>query len=394
MPWDNLWSGVLGWLAQVITPDWNDVIGWLPSLLTALLVLILLMLLGRWALNARLNRSRVPHRLRVAAPPPGVHMPGPSRWPFILPIGAFLIGLSLAVHPGRIAAPTVDAQGSVTAGAGAAASELVNLPLLAIGLAILLVGIVGWYRDARHEWMRLEHPEAVPAAASTALLAARTPPPGAHLPGPSPWPFFVPIALAVLFFGLVFSPALVIGGALMAAIAAAGWYRDAGHEYRQVDAGHPPEPRTRDPERAFPTALVGVYATIAVIAVLLAFAPHIIALVNAKPSAAAVASPAGGGAPVSSVIKLTAKDVKFDLSTFSVPAGKAFTIQFTNDDAVPHNVAIFQGSSASGTNVFRGKVFAGPGVTMTYEVPALPAGSYYFHCDVHPTAMFGTITSK
>jgi cytochrome c oxidase subunit II len=103
---------------------------------------------------------------------------------------------------------------------------------------------------------------------------------------------------------------------------------------------------------------------------------------------------ASGSAAATTVIKLTAKDIKFSTSTLTAPANQAFQIQFTNDDAVPHNVAIFQGTDATGKNVFRGTIFAGPGKTMTYDVPALPAGTYYFHCDVHPTQMFGTLTVK
>jgi cytochrome c oxidase subunit 2 len=113
---------------------------------------------------------------------------------------------------------------------------------------------------------------------------------------------------------------------------------------------------------------------------------------QAKAAATPTAGASGGSA--ATVIKLTAKDVKFSTSTLTAPAGQPFTIQFTNDDAVPHNVAIFEGSNANGKNVFRGKVFPGPGKTMSYNVPALPAGTYYFHCDVHPTVMNGTLTVK
>jgi plastocyanin len=56
-------------------------------------------------------------------------------------------------------------------------------------------------------------------------------------------------------------------------------------------------------------------------------------------------------------------------------------------------VAIFQGTDATGKNVFRGAIVQG-GQSATYNVPALTAGSYYFHCDVHPTLMFGTLTVK
>jgi cytochrome c oxidase subunit 2 len=110
---------------------------------------------------------------------------------------------------------------------------------------------------------------------------------------------------------------------------------------------------------------------------------------QAKAKATPAPAPSG-----QTVIKLSAKDIAFSTSTLTAPANQPFTISFTNDDAVPHNVAIFQGSDATGTNVFRGTVFAGPGKTMDYQVKALPAGTYYFHCDVHPTTMYGTLTVK
>ena len=74
-----------------------------------------------------------------------------------------------------------------------------------------------------------------------------------------------------------------------------------------------------------------------------------------------------------------------------VPAGKPFQIEFENKDSVQHNVAIFDSDKLT-KNFFRGTVFAGP-KTMTYDVPALAAGTYYFHCDVHPN-MTGTIEAK
>jgi plastocyanin len=71
-------------------------------------------------------------------------------------------------------------------------------------------------------------------------------------------------------------------------------------------------------------------------------------------------------------------------------AGKRFTVSFDNQDPVVHNLAIFRGSDATGTNVFRGPVFRGPKVVQE-QVPALRAGDYFFHCDVHPQAMQGKL---
>ena len=65
-------------------------------------------------------------------------------------------------------------------------------------------------------------------------------------------------------------------------------------------------------------------------------------------------------------------------------------VGFANDEPVPHNVAIHEGTTtAVGKELFKGAIF--PGVaTQTYKVPALSAGSYVFVCTVHPN-MVGTL---
>ena len=49
------------------------------------------------------------------------------------------------------------------------------------------------------------------------------------------------------------------------------------------------------------------------------------------------------------------------------------------------------GSDASGASVFKGEIVSSTKVT--YKVPALPAGTYGFICEVHPD-MKGTITAQ
>jgi plastocyanin len=95
--------------------------------------------------------------------------------------------------------------------------------------------------------------------------------------------------------------------------------------------------------------------------------------------------------PDGTTVKVSAQNTAFDTDCLAAPAGIAFTIEFTNNDAgVPHNVDIYdqQGGThlaGAGPTDF----FPGPGTT-TYDVSSLDAGTYFFQCDVHPTAMFGT----
>jgi plastocyanin len=104
----------------------------------------------------------------------------------------------------------------------------------------------------------------------------------------------------------------------------------------------------------------------------------------------ATPAPSAGGAVV--VLKLTAQGIAFDTDTLEVPANTPFQIQFTNNDAgIPHNVAIHK-DSPTGPEVWKGEIFSGVD-TRTYDVPALPAGTYGFVCSVHPN-MTGTLTAK
>jgi cytochrome c oxidase subunit 2 len=97
--------------------------------------------------------------------------------------------------------------------------------------------------------------------------------------------------------------------------------------------------------------------------------------------------PATGGEDCELTIEIAANNTQFDIDEFEVPAETAFCIAFENQEAVPHNVAIYDG----GTALFQGEILNEAG-SIVYEVPALPAGEYRFICDVHPQAMVGDVT--
>jgi plastocyanin len=104
------------------------------------------------------------------------------------------------------------------------------------------------------------------------------------------------------------------------------------------------------------------------------------------------ASPAASGGATGIVLELTASGIQFDRAELTAPAGVPFQIRFANNDAgIPHNVAIHKGSP-TGEVVWEGEIFNGVD-TRTYDVPALPAGTYGFVCTVHPN-MTGTLTVK
>jgi plastocyanin len=113
---------------------------------------------------------------------------------------------------------------------------------------------------------------------------------------------------------------------------------------------------------------------------------------SAGASGAPAGSPAASGAATGTVLELTASGIAFDKTDLTAPAGVAFQIKFTNNDAgIPHNVVIHK-DSPTGEVVWQGEVFNGTD-SRTYDVPALPAGTYGFACIVH-SSMTGTLTVK
>lgn len=95
-------------------------------------------------------------------------------------------------------------------------------------------------------------------------------------------------------------------------------------------------------------------------------------------------------APVSGDVTISVKNTTFNVGELKVPANRPFTIAFTNNDGVPHNVAIYTDGSAS-TKLFVGDLITSS--STVYRVPALKPGRYYFRCDLHPE-MNGTIIAQ
>src|SRR3954447_18630941 len=91
--------------------------------------------------------------------------------------------------------------------------------------------------------------------------------------------------------------------------------------------------------------------------------------------------------PAGSVV-VAAKHVVFVTTDVAVPANTAWTLAFDNQDGVPHNVVIQDGS---GQTVFSSDVFTGPALR-TQAAPALAAGAYTFTCAIH-SDMKGKLTA-
>ncbi len=78
--------------------------------------------------------------------------------------------------------------------------------------------------------------------------------------------------------------------------------------------------------------------------------------------------------------ELETEDLQFGTDCLRVAAGVAFRVELKNRDEAPHTFSIYgEGDEV----IFQGQEVA-PMTDFTYDVPALPGGTYKFQCDVHP----------
>src|SRR3972149_3517645 len=101
----SLLQGFLDWLPPGILPGRNDRMNWVPALRRGLPWLLLLFVVAAWWRSREVNRPRLIGRVREGVPPPGTHLPGPSKWPFVIPVGAVVLFASLVLHPDRAPNP-------------------------------------------------------------------------------------------------------------------------------------------------------------------------------------------------------------------------------------------------------------------------------------------------
>jgi len=255
----ELWTGILEFVAQIIIPVWSNLIQYLPLLVLLGLVAFVALLAWMWQRHGNENRSRVPKPIPAGRKPEDMHLPGPSLWPFVAPVGLLLIVFAIALG---------------------AFESVMTMGLLLLGLTIGVIGILGWYVDASKEYVQVEaggHGTAGEVSAEPPGWSL-TPPEGMHLPGPSAWPLLAPLGLLFLVSGLIFGPAMFIGGAIMAIIAIIGWLGDANKEFDDVEEHGHPSQADRDPEKAWPRRLIPIYFFVGALAILATLLPWLLSL--------------------------------------------------------------------------------------------------------------------
>ena len=94
----------------------------------------------------------------------------------------------------------------------------------------------------------------------------------------------------------------------------------------------------------------------------------------------------------STSLKIVASGTKFDTDCLVGTANQPLTLSYENKDATNHGI-VFLESHTSTDPFFRVDIFSGP-KTQSITIPAQRPGTYAFHCQVHPSAMSGTLVVK
>ena len=89
------------------------------------------------------------------------------------------------------------------------------------------------------------------------------------------------------------------------------------------------------------------------------------------------------GAGGAGALTVSAESLTFNTDEITLSAGEESELSFNNEDSssVQHNIAIYE--EQGGKDLFVGDVIPG-GQAVTYSVPALDKGEFYFQCDIHP----------
>jgi plastocyanin len=111
------------------------------------------------------------------------------------------------------------------------------------------------------------------------------------------------------------------------------------------------------------------------------------------PGSSAAATPAG--TPAGTAIEVATNSdnpLAFVPSTLDAPANTLVTLIYNNNSTLEHNIDFFNGTDATAPSLGATDRVTGPNAprSVTFTTPTTP-GDYYFWCDVHLTAMQGTL---
>lgn len=350
---------LLDFLSPIIVPDWGALVGLIPIGLLLLVLLWLALTIRAFATAGPTRRA--PARVTPVTPE-HLHMPGGSTAPILVAFGAFAVFMGVVIG---------------------------GWALLA-GVVVLIATLLLWGREAVRDYDHVEPARTLPA------VVHEGPPPGVHMPGPSIRPLLGALGTGALFGGLVLGGWVLIIAVIFLIWTLLGWLADFTAEYRNIEDADRTGHLENLPARGWPTSALRLFV-VAFVVVAVAQSGLIGSLGAAAGGAGASGSPsasggaAGGGS--SADLTVVAKDVAFDKRDLSIAGGKAFTIDFKNQDpaGVPHNIQI---KDAGGAIVQDQPTIDG-GKETVYNFNALQPGTYTFICKVHQIPnMTGTLTVK
>ena len=180
------------------------------------------------------------------------------------------------------------------------------------------------------------------------------------MPGPSWRPIIGALGTALLMLGLVFGGWLLAVGVLALILGLIGWLPDARKEYaKTVEAdttGHLENiPAPRPPSRQLTFLALLVIGAVIIQSGVFSSGAANGGTPGGSGGPATSSGPGGSGAPAPGApaadVTVEAKGIAFTETSWTGPAGKPFTIAFSNQDpGTPHNIRL---ADSSGAVVFK-----------------------------------------
>jgi plastocyanin len=140
----------------------------------------------------------------------------------------------------------------------------------------------------------------------------------------------------------------------------------------------------RDPRWSVPARASGATAlvTVSVLAIVLVACGGPAG--STKPPAEACVKTDGANS-----VTLTANNLQFSTACIDAVAGSEIVILFNNQEAVPHDLAVYKDNTKKDL-VGKTEIVTGPDGSTTLTLPAQQPGQLYFECTIH-TSMNGSL---
>jgi len=337
---------------------------------------------------------------------PPVHLPDPSIWPLALGIAALLVGIALVFW-------TRQRDNSFSG------------PALGAAFALLMASVAGWaYQDGRMKRKAESHEHSTARDARYTQVVTFAIPQG-RLDSSQDGGILAAIQgsgsglrdlagfqdLRIIAAPADTGPSQVIVETTWSGRDGLATYEETRQTMLDFIADHPEDVVPGSPQ-IFDMQVVrdtkdmafkfGLGPTVAVFGALIVGGFFLGAGLNAfhhdkKVEATAPAGGGGGTAQPAADNVVTATDDKFSPTTLTAPPNTQVTFKMENQGKGIHNLHFYTDSSASkdlaqGSGSQDDAIKGGETQTLTFTTPG--AGTYYFHCDFHPTQMQGTLVVK